>query len=214
MVNRYASKKRHMTNYEVCRNVVGKGQATVASFIDNIINEHFAIHAAEIRLHLMRDSRHIASNNNFSTPMKRKTTAKISARHWIHKSASCRMSKKKYQPPDGIIQSPRHRQKRFMNKKTESFFCCDDCRSRIWTFAQGNGLAGINEGNKYGEPPISIQERNSSTPSVPWWVSSEASRCMAKFSSGEGTRARLPQAGSGACIFLIVSATILRSFFL
>ena len=30
-------------------NVVGKGQATVASFIDNIINEHFAIHAAEIK---------------------------------------------------------------------------------------------------------------------------------------------------------------------
>ena len=29
--------------------VVGKGQATVASFIDNIINEHFAIHAAEIK---------------------------------------------------------------------------------------------------------------------------------------------------------------------
>ena len=28
---------------------VGKGQATVASFIDNIINEHFAIHAAEIK---------------------------------------------------------------------------------------------------------------------------------------------------------------------
>ena len=30
-------------------NVLGKGQATVASFIDNIINEHFAIHAAEIK---------------------------------------------------------------------------------------------------------------------------------------------------------------------
>lgn len=30
-------------------NVVGKGQATVASFIDNIINEHFAIHDAEIK---------------------------------------------------------------------------------------------------------------------------------------------------------------------
>lgn len=29
--------------------VVGKGQATVASFIDNIINEHFTIHAAEIK---------------------------------------------------------------------------------------------------------------------------------------------------------------------
>ena len=46
-------------------NVVGKGQATVASFIDNIINEHFAIHVAEIKAALMRDSRHIASNNNF-----------------------------------------------------------------------------------------------------------------------------------------------------
>ena len=29
-------------------NVVGKGQVSMASFIDNIINEHFAIHAAEI----------------------------------------------------------------------------------------------------------------------------------------------------------------------
>ena len=29
--------------------VVGKGQATVASFIDNIINEHFNIHNAEIK---------------------------------------------------------------------------------------------------------------------------------------------------------------------
>jgi len=30
-------------------NVVGKGQVSMASFIDNIINEHFAIHAAEIK---------------------------------------------------------------------------------------------------------------------------------------------------------------------
>ena len=30
-------------------NVVGKGQTSVASFIENIINEHFAIHAAEIK---------------------------------------------------------------------------------------------------------------------------------------------------------------------
>lgn len=30
-------------------NIVGKGQVSMASFIDNIINEHFAIHAAEIK---------------------------------------------------------------------------------------------------------------------------------------------------------------------
>ena len=29
--------------------VVGKGQVSMASFIENIINEHFAIHAAEIK---------------------------------------------------------------------------------------------------------------------------------------------------------------------
>ena len=29
--------------------VVGKGQVSVASFIENIVNEHFAIHAAEIK---------------------------------------------------------------------------------------------------------------------------------------------------------------------
>ena len=29
--------------------VVGKGQVSMASFIENIVNEHFAIHAAEIK---------------------------------------------------------------------------------------------------------------------------------------------------------------------
>ena len=29
--------------------VVGKGQISMASFIENIVNEHFAIHAAEIK---------------------------------------------------------------------------------------------------------------------------------------------------------------------
>ncbi len=85
------------------------------------------------RLHLMRDSRHIASNNNFKVHQwKRKTTAKISARHWIHKSASCRMSKQKYQPPNGIIQSPRHRKKTIYEQEKQNHSSrCDDCRSRI-----------------------------------------------------------------------------------
>ena len=56
------------------------------------------------RLHSMKVSSRIASDNKLRVRQwKRKTTAKISACRWIHRTASCRISKQKCQSPDGTI---------------------------------------------------------------------------------------------------------------
>ena len=74
------------------------------------------------RLHSMKVSSRIASDNKLRVRQwKRKTTAKISACHWIHRTASCRISKQKCQSPDGTI-SQGTEKKRFMNKGQSFWF--------------------------------------------------------------------------------------------
>ena len=73
------------------------------------------------RLHSMKVSSRIASDNKLRVRQwKRKTTAKISACHWIHRTASCRISKQKCQSQMGL--SPKEQKKRFMNKGQSFWF--------------------------------------------------------------------------------------------
>ena len=75
------------------------------------------------------------------------------------------------------------------------------------TFAQGNGLAGINEATSmvtsYFDPGIGA---------VVGLIG--GIKVYGKFSSGDPDTSKTAASWFGACIFLIVSATILRSFFL
>ena len=74
------------------------------------------------------------------------------------------------------------------------------------TFAQGNGLAGINEATSmvtsYFDPGTKLI------------YAIGAVVGLIKFSSGDPDTSKTAASWFGACIFLIVSATILRSFFL
>ena len=74
-------------------------------------------------------------------------------------------------------------------------------------FAQGNGLAGINEATSmvtsYFDPGTKLIYAIGAVVGLIGGV-----KVYGKFSSGD------PDTWFGACIFLIVAATILRSFFL
>ena len=78
------------------------------------------------------------------------------------------------------------------------------------TFAQGNGLAGINEATSmvtsYFDPGTKL---------IYAMVGLIGGiKVYGKFSSGDPDTSKTAASWFGACIFLIVSATILRSFFL
>lgn len=124
------------------------------------------------------------------------------------------MSKQKYQPPDGIIQSQRHRQKRFMNKKNRIILLAAMLVAAVsQTFAQGNGLAGINEATSmvtsYFDPGTKLIYAIGAVVGLIGGI-----KVYGKFSSGDPDTSKTAASWFGACIFLIVSATILRSFFL
>ena len=124
------------------------------------------------------------------------------------------MSKQKYQPPDGPIQSPRHRKKRFMNKKTTIILLAAMIVAAVsQTFAQGNGLAGINEATSmvtsYFDPGTKLIYAIGAVVGLIGGI-----KVYGKFSSGDPDTSKTAASWFGACIFLIVSATILRSFFL
>ena len=68
--------------------------------------------------------------------------------------------------------------------------------ANISAFAQGNGMAGITE----------------ATSAVVGLIG--GIKVYGKFSSGDPDTSKTAASWFGACIFLIVSATILRSFFL
>ena len=65
-------------------------------------------------------------------------------------------------------------------------------------FAQGNGMAGITEATNIGAVVGLIG----------------GVKVYGKFSSGDPDTSKTAASWFGACIFLIVAATILRSFFL
>ncbi|NDP20002.1 MAG: DUF4134 domain-containing protein [Paludibacter sp.] len=79
--------------------------------------------------------------------------------------------------------------------------------------AQGNGLAGISEATNmvtsYFEPATKLIYAIGAVIGLIGGV-----KVYSKFSSGDPDTSKTAASWFGACIFLIVAATILRSFFL
>ena len=83
----------------------------------------------------------------------------------------------------------------------------------VGAYAQGNGMAGINEATKmvtsYFDPGTKlIYAIGAALGSI------GGIKVYNKFSSGDPDTSKTAASWFGACIFLIVAATILRSFFL
>ena len=83
----------------------------------------------------------------------------------------------------------------------------------IGTYAQGNGIAGINEATKmvtsYFNPGTKLIYAVGAVVGLIGGI-----KVYNKFSSGDPDTRKTAASWFGACIFLIVAATILRSFFL
>ena len=80
-------------------------------------------------------------------------------------------------------------------------------------YAQGNGIAGINEATKmvtsYFDPGTKLIYAVDAVVGLIGGI-----KVYNKFSSGDPDTSKTAASWFGACIFLIVAATILRSFFL
>ena len=80
-------------------------------------------------------------------------------------------------------------------------------------FAQGNGLSGINQATNmvtsYFDPATKLIYAIGAVVGLIGGV-----KVSSKFSSGDPDTSKTAASWFGACIFLIVAATILRSFFL
>ncbi|SHM90060.1 DUF4134 domain-containing protein [Flavobacterium chilense] len=85
--------------------------------------------------------------------------------------------------------------------------------SGIGVFAQGNGTAGINEATQmvtsYFDPATQLIYAIGAVVGLIGGV-----KVYNKFSSGDPDTSKTAASWFGACIFLIVAATVLRSFFL
>ena len=83
----------------------------------------------------------------------------------------------------------------------------------IGAYAQGNGIAGINEATKmvtsYFDPGTKLIYAVGAVVRLIGGI-----KVYNKFSSGDPDTSKTAASWFGACIFLIVAATILRSFFL
>lgn len=81
------------------------------------------------------------------------------------------------------------------------------------TFAQGNGTAGISEATQmvtsYFEPLTQLIYAVGAVVGLIGGI-----KVYQKFSSGDPDTSKTAASWFGACIFLIVAATVLRSFFL
>ena len=104
--------------------------------------------------------------------------------------------------------------KRFMNKKNRIILLAATIFAAVsQTFAQGNGLAGINEATSmvtsYFDPGTKLIYAIGAVVGLIGGI-----KVYGKFSSGDPDTSKTAASWFGACIFLIVSATILRSFFL
>ena len=102
--------------------------------------------------------------------------------------------------------------KKFANKKLVA--CATLIAAGVTTaMAQGNGLAGINEATSmvtsYFEPGTKLIYAIGAVVGLIGGV-----KVYGKFSSGDPDTSKTAASWFGACIFLIVAATILRSFFL
>ena len=83
----------------------------------------------------------------------------------------------------------------------------------IGAYAQGNGIAGINEATKmvtsYFDPGTKLIYAVGAVVGLIGGI-----KVYNKFSSGDPDTSKTAASWFGECIFLIVAATILRSFFL
>ena len=83
----------------------------------------------------------------------------------------------------------------------------------IGAYAQGTGMAGINEATKmvtsYFDPGTKLIYAIGAVVGLIGGI-----KVYNKFSSGDPDTSKTAASWFGACIFLIVAATILRSFFL
>ena len=99
-----------------------------------------------------------------------------------------------------------------MNKK-QLFLSAALLLAASSTFAQGNGLSGITEATSmmtsYFEPATKLVYAVGAVVGLIGGV-----KVYGKFSSGDPDTSKVAASWFGACIFLIVAATILRSFFL
>ncbi len=100
-----------------------------------------------------------------------------------------------------------------MNKKQILMAVAFVLTATTSVFAQGNGLAGINEATSmvtsYFDPGTKLIYAIGAVVGLIGGV-----KVYGKFSSGDPDTSKTAASWFGACIFLIVAATILRSFFL
>ena len=100
-----------------------------------------------------------------------------------------------------------------MNNKKKITMLLRLTATAIGAYAQGNGIAGINEATKmvtsYFDPGTKLIYAVGAVVGLIGGI-----KVYNKFSSGDPDTSKTAASWFGACIFLIVAATILRSFFL
>ena len=100
-----------------------------------------------------------------------------------------------------------------MNNKKKIMMLFLLTATAIGAYAQGNGMAGINEATKmvtsYFDPGTKLIYAIGAVVGLIGGI-----KVYNKFSSGDPDTSKTAASWFGACIFLIVAATILRSFFL
>ncbi|MBW4760734.1 DUF4134 domain-containing protein [Prevotella denticola] len=100
-----------------------------------------------------------------------------------------------------------------MNNKKKITMLLLIAATAIGAYAQGNGIAGINEATKmvtsYFDPGTKLIYAVGAVVGLIGGI-----KVYNKFSSGDPDTSKTAASWFGACIFLIVAATILRSFFL
>ena len=102
-----------------------------------------------------------------------------------------------------------------MTKKNQKVFFTAAAllTAAIEAFAQGNGVAGITEATQmvtsYFDPATKLIYAIGAVVGLIGGV-----KVYSKFSAGDPDTGKTAASWFGACIFLIVAATILRSFFL
>ena len=112
----------------------------------------------------------------------------------------------------GTIHPHGTNQEKFMKKKL-LFSAVMFIAATTSIFAQGNGLQGINDATNmvtsYFDPGTKLIYAIGAVVGLIGGV-----KVYGKFSSGDPDTSKTAASWFGACIFLIVAATILRSFFL
>ena len=102
-----------------------------------------------------------------------------------------------------------------MTKRSKKIFfsTAASLLTAVHAFAQGNGSAGITEATQmvtsYFDPATKLIYAIGAVVGLIGGV-----KVYSKFSSGDPDTGKTAASWFGACIFLIVAATILRSFFL